>query len=272
MACVYWIHRPEHTDVFTQGYVGVTSKTAQERYKVHVDTSNAKSSRKSVVHKAIKSIGKDNLIVDTICIAEEWYCYDLENKLRPDKSIGWNVAIGGTKPPGVKGLPVSQETRDKLSKAQKGRKRTPEQIEATRQALIGYKHTDETKAKVSAALRGRKPTEKMLMLLAERNRARVGSTRKQSSKDKQAQTLKDKGWWNTQRANPTIWSQAEWLFTMFHEGWTRYKLARAYEGFGKVGDCLESMWKHFGNGWNPSNDPLWLTDFNKEAVYAPQSA
>lgn len=252
--------------MFTEGYIGVTSKTAEERYKVHVDTSNSKASRQSVVHKAIKSIGKDNLVVDTIVIAEEWYCYDLENKLRPTEKIGWNVAIGGTKPPGVKGLPVSQETRDKLSKALKGKRNSPEAIERGRQKLIGFKHTDETKAKVSAALRLRKPTEKMLMLLAERNKARIGSTRDQSSKDKQSQTLKDKGWWNTKRANPEVWKQAEWLFGMFHEGWTRYKLARAYDGFGKVGDCLESMWKHFSNGWNPSEDQLWLSDFkNKEA-------
>lgn len=264
MACVYWIHRPEHTDIFSEGYVGVTSKTAAERYKVHVDTSNSKTSKKSIVHKAIKSIGKDNLIVETILIAEEWYCYEVENKLRPKEKIGWNVAIGGTKPPGVEGLPVSEETRAKLSKALKGRKKSPQEIENQRQALLGYKHTEETRAKVSAALRLRKPTEKMLTLLIERNKARTGTIRDQSSKDKQSQTLKDKGYWNTKRANPEIWKQADWLFEMYHEGWTRYKLARAYEGFGRVGDCLESMWKHFSNGWNPSEDPLWLSDFKND--------
>ena len=31
---VYWIHRPEHTDMFTQGYVGIT-KDIKRRFKAH---------------------------------------------------------------------------------------------------------------------------------------------------------------------------------------------------------------------------------------------
>lgn len=268
MACVYWIKRPEHTDMFTQGYIGVTSKTAEKRFKVHVDTSNAKTSRQSIVHKAIKSIGKDNLELRTVLIGTEEYCYDIENKLRPTEMIGWNVAIGGTKPPGVKGLPVSQETRDKLSKALKGKRNSPEAIERTRQKLIGFKHSEETRAKVSAALTGRPVSEKSIESLIARNIARTGEKRSPEMKAARSKMLKDKGYWNTKRANPEIWKQAEWLFEMFHSGWTRYKLAKSYEGFGKVGDCLESMWKHFGNGWNPSEDSLWLNDFkqNKESI------
>ena len=71
MAEVYWIRKKEHTDIFSQGYVGVTSKTAQDRFKVHIDTANAKKSKKSVVHKAIKAIGAENLICETVIIAED---------------------------------------------------------------------------------------------------------------------------------------------------------------------------------------------------------
>ena len=259
--------------MFSEGYIGVTSRTAEERFKEHIDHSNSNARKKSIIHKAIKSIGRANLILETILIADEWYCYEVENKLRPSESIGWNVAIGGSKPPGVKGLPVSKETRDKLSKALKGKRNSPEAIERTRQKLIGFKHTDETKAKVSAALTGRPVSQKSIDSLIARNIARTGEKRTPEMRAARSKMLKDKGYWNTKRANPEIWKQAEWLFEMFHQGWTRYKLARAYEGFGKVGDCLESMWKHFGNGWNPSNDPLWLNDFknDKEADYAPQS-
>ena len=264
MACVYWIRKQEHTDVFSEGYIGVTSRTAEERFKEHVDHSNSNSRKKSIIHKAIKAIGKENLVVETILIADEWYCYDIENKLRPSELIGWNVAIGGSKPPGVKGLPVSQETRDKLSKSLKGKRNSPEAIERTRQKLIGFKHTEETRAKVSAALTGRPVSEKSIKSLIERNIARTGEKRSPEQNEARRQALKEKGWWNLPRANKEIWKQADWLFEMYHEGWTRYKLARAYEGFGKVGDCLESMWKHFSNGWNPSEDPLWLSDFKND--------
>lgn len=273
MALVYWIRKPCHTDIFSEGYVGVTTKSSEERFKEHISRSNSNSRKKSVVHKAIKAIGHVNLVFETILIAEEMYCYNIENKLRPQESVGWNVAIGGSKPPGVKGLPVSEETRAKLSEALKGRKKSATEIENHRQSLKGYKHSDETRAKVSAALTGRPSSLKSIELLIERNIARTGEKRTTEQKAARSKFLKEKGYWNTKKANKDIWKQAEWLFEMFHQGWTRYKLARAYEGFGTVGDCLESIWRHFTNGWNPSEDTLWLNDFkNKEAEYAPQSA
>ena len=58
MAEVYWIRKQEHTDIFNQGYVGVTSKTSQDRFKEHVKVANSKASKKSILHKIIKSIGK----------------------------------------------------------------------------------------------------------------------------------------------------------------------------------------------------------------------
>ena len=36
MAIVYWIRRPEHTDIFSEGYVGVTSRSLEERIADHV--------------------------------------------------------------------------------------------------------------------------------------------------------------------------------------------------------------------------------------------
>lgn len=262
MAEVYWIRKQDHTDIFTQGYVGVTSKTSQERFKVHIDTANAKKSKKSVVHKAIKAIGAENLICETVIIAEEDYCYEIENKLRPEKSIGWNVAIGGEKPPGVKGLPVSQETRDKLSKSLKGRPMPEKAKEALRLANTGRKFSDEHKAKISDYLRTRKPTEKMLSLLVERNKARTGEKRSEASKLKQSDTLKAKGYWNTPRADLQIWANADKYYTYFNEGLSAYLASKR---LGLRRDQLHALFRHFKNGWIPLEDDLWLKTFKEES-------
>ncbi len=134
LAEVYWIHLPEHTDMFAQGYIGVTSKTAQERYKVHVAKALCKTTKKGYLHNVIKKYGKDNLIVETICICEDDYAYDLENKLRPTHSIGWNLATGGSNP--VKHIPpVSDEVRAIMSKNFKKTWTSPEYLEKARETV-----------------------------------------------------------------------------------------------------------------------------------------
>jgi hypothetical protein len=105
---------------------------------------------------AISKYGWDNLIKTILVVADEKYCYDLERKLRPTDGIGWNLVIGGGKPPvtkprgssyvsplkGVsrstpwmlgrtpanKGAPASKESRQKMSEAGKGRKNTSEHL------------------------------------------------------------------------------------------------------------------------------------------------
>lgn len=264
MAEVYWIRKQSHTDIFTEGYVGVTSKTAQDRYKVHVDISRGEKSKHSVVHKAIKALGVDNLVVETICICTEEYAYDLENKLRPTKSIGWNVAIGGDKPPGVKGLEVSEETRQKLSVAMKARAPNPDRAKKGGDTMRGRKLPEDHRQNISKGMLGRKPTEKMLELLVERNKARTGEERSEESKSKQSNSLKEKGYWNTARAVKDNWSNAD----VYYQAYTSGSSHTAVEKENNLkADCLKSIFKHFKNGWIPLEDSKWLTDFNKEPNY-----
>lgn len=55
--------------------------------------------------------------------------------------------------------PISEETRARLSAAQRGRKQSPESIAKTRAALLGAPKSAETREKLSKALKGRKLTE-----------------------------------------------------------------------------------------------------------------
>lgn len=133
VACVYWARLPEHTDIFTQGYVGVTSRQgfAEERFQEHVREANRSEYIRYHFGRAIKKYGPDKMIVENIIISTEEYCYDLEFKLRPKNNIGWNMAAGGQRP---MRLPESydEEWRRKLSEIN-----------------LGKVHSEDTKKKLS---------------------------------------------------------------------------------------------------------------------------
>lgn len=153
---VYWIRAPHHTDVFAEGYVGV-SKNVQARWDYGHKGAHKNNRHDNVIlSNAIKKYGWDVLIKEVVLVANEEYCCSIENQLRSHEQIGWNIAIGGSKPPVAKnrggdyisplkgisrptpwmigrtpanaGMPFSDETRAKLSAAKKGKKQTPEQI------------------------------------------------------------------------------------------------------------------------------------------------
>lgn len=264
LAEVYWIRKQSHTDMFSEGYVGVTSRTAQERYQEHVYAAQCRKGKKSVIHKAIIALGKDNLVVQTICICTEEYAYWLENKLRPEQRIGWNVSIGGEKPPGVKGLPVSEETRKKLSEAHKGRKMHPNSRVALDKANKGRKLSDEQKAAISKFQRENShkfQTEKKRQATIAMNIARRGEKRSDEVKERLKQSHKDRGYWNLPKSNRDVWAMADVFYEDFLTGMRAWSICKKH---GLSPYALESILKHFNNGWIPLEDDHWLSNFKKE--------
>jgi len=79
MAVLYWLHLPDEVDVFTQGYVGVASDMTK-RLRCHK-------------HR-FKNIW-DKVVVKQLVVSTLSYCFDLEEKLRPKRNIGWNKSAGG---------------------------------------------------------------------------------------------------------------------------------------------------------------------------------
>ena len=151
---VYWIRCSDHTDMTSQGYIGV-SKNAQKRFKQHLE----KKHNPHLVN-AIHKYGWDNLVKEQILIAEEDYCYDIEGKLRPTTNMGWNIAVGGGVPPTplkvhAIGMRLKMSAinkirlqdpvaREKFAKARlgltswnKGKKASPETIEKLRLSHLG---------------------------------------------------------------------------------------------------------------------------------------
>jgi len=93
MAAVYWIRHQDHTDMFTQGYIGV-SQNAETRFEEH-----RKKSSNPHLKYAINKYGWTNLVKEIVLIAHKSYCLLIETQLRNKIDIGWNVAIGGGNPP-----------------------------------------------------------------------------------------------------------------------------------------------------------------------------
>ena len=187
---VYWVHHPDHSDILTQGYIGV-SKNVKVRLANHKNRPLNEH-----LKNAIKKYGWDMLVKKVLLIADEAYCLMIEEKLRPVKEIGWNIAAGGGMPPSALGKvfgPMSEETKAKVSASKKGHRHTPEVealvtqnliihgvntrfkkgliphnkgekipphvLEAIIKANTGRKQTDEHKAKIGRASLGRKMTE-----------------------------------------------------------------------------------------------------------------
>lgn len=113
MHVVYWIHRPEETDMHTQGYVGVSGNFAK-RLEAHKIGNGNKN-----VYEVFQS--GDYIIVETAFEGTEDECYNYEQQLRPQQSLGWNIAEGGGRPPS----PLGDKARAaKASKSLKGRRIT----------------------------------------------------------------------------------------------------------------------------------------------------
>jgi len=135
MVSLYWIRHKDHTDIASQGYVGV-SKMPKLRWNHHFSKPTNKH-----IKNAINKYGWENLIKEIILVGDINYCLDMERKLRPTDFIGWNATLGGGMPPKPKkgmglGRKISQVTKDKISKARKGKKFSMESIEKIRQAAF----------------------------------------------------------------------------------------------------------------------------------------
>jgi predicted GIY-YIG superfamily endonuclease len=90
MYCVYWIRLENHTDVYKEGYVGITSNFT-ERIKSH-----KKNNRVSHLTNATKKYGWKNLVIDILFInLTQQQALDFEASFRPSCNIGWNSQQGG---------------------------------------------------------------------------------------------------------------------------------------------------------------------------------
>jgi len=89
---VYWLRIPAHTDMFTEGYIGITSNP-KERFSTH-----RHRQKNPHLANAFAKYG-DDITMQILMEDTEYDCLDVENCFRPTERIGWNILAGGGKPP-----------------------------------------------------------------------------------------------------------------------------------------------------------------------------
>ena len=89
---LYWIHRKAHTDIFTEGYVGV-STSVKSRFSAHKSALRGNS---CVYRSEFKrAMEEGDLVFDVVLKSTTTYCLEMEGLLRPAWAVGWNIAPGG---------------------------------------------------------------------------------------------------------------------------------------------------------------------------------
>lgn len=239
MAFVYWIHLPEHTDMFSEGYIGFTSKTVGKRFTRH--KSDAKAGSRLHIHLAIMKYG-ERLLCDTLLEASEDYCKDVEYKLRKLPYTGWNLAVGGTVP--TLGVYPSDETRLKMA--------------ASARANC-HVHL------AQAANRGRKQPLDERERRANSNRGRC---RSDTSKKRMVEGNAKKKPWQNSQINLNVLSVTPEAYALYIDGCS---VKESEYLLGQPSQSLRHTFVKFKNLWNPNEDLdllEWLATYKKEATDA----
>jgi len=121
---LYWIHFLDHTDPYTEGYIGVSKDPGTRLYQ-HFNTSEKRNDKNPYFGRILNK-HKEKIIQTILFVGTEKACYDLEEAMRPDINIGWNANRGGTCPPSKLGWKPKEETLRKRSNSLKGIPRTEE--------------------------------------------------------------------------------------------------------------------------------------------------
>lgn len=133
MGCLYQLIAPNG-----KSYIGITSKTAEERWNVHL--MRVREGRSHALQAAIRKHGQDKFQVKTLVIADDWdYLCDLEKKaivaygtMVPN---GYNLTSGGE---GVVGRVHTEDAALRMSAGQTKRKREEWEIRRLKDIAVAY--------------------------------------------------------------------------------------------------------------------------------------
>lgn len=108
-------------------YIGITSKTAEERWRVH--NMRTREGRNNALQQAIRKYGAEHFVVTTLATHDDWgVLCDMERAAIVEHGSlspgGYNLTVGGE---GTPGWVASAEARAKISAAQKIRFSRPEE-------------------------------------------------------------------------------------------------------------------------------------------------
>ncbi len=221
------------SDMFSEGYVGYTSKTTEERYRGHLKEVNSARCKNYPIYNNMKKYG-DDIVVSTILIGSEDYCLDIESKLRPSPKIGWNIQAGGNK--GCDPSCFTEEVRKKISDKGKGRV-----------------FSDEHKSRISESNKGKSMSEDSRIKMSA---VRKGVKRNPESSARHSATLRLKPW-SQHRARLDMWSRASEFYDCYLEN-PLLGANKLSQILGISESNITTILKHFRNGFIPSESAHWI--------------
>jgi hypothetical protein len=185
---VYWIHLLEHTDIMSEGYVGV-SNNPKRRLSEH----KLASKKQLNVNPYFERILNKHSVTQTIVFqGTEEECYLQEEKLRPVKNLGWNINKGGQKPPSMKGVPRSDETKKKISKSLTGHTHSKETREKISKKSKQRICSEETRQKISNSLIGKKRPEEVVNKISNSKKGKPGKSPSNETRKKLSNAFKNR--------------------------------------------------------------------------------
>ena len=188
-------------------YIGYTSKTIDERFKMHCE--NARWKRNYALADAIRVYGVPAFTVELLLQCEN-HKEACEHEIRFIKELnsilphGYNMTHGGD------GVPMTAEVIEKMAASKRG-KVTPKML-AHLQKMKGRKLSLEHKAKLSAAGKGRKKSKEWIQKISISN---LGKKRSAETCAKISMAKKGKPWSETAREKANLrgrkWSESRRL-------------------------------------------------------------
>jgi hypothetical protein len=137
-----------------KGYVGVHNTDTPDVFDDYLGSGK-------YLKRAIKKHGKKNFIRKTILVGLESYCYFMEDPLidlyqtNAITGHGYNIAIGGDKPPSWKGKKRKTRTPEHAKKIGDSHRGKPAHNRGKPSPLLGIPRSEEAKRNISAAKKGR---------------------------------------------------------------------------------------------------------------------
>lgn len=171
MHYLYWIHLEEHTDPFTEGYIGI-SRQPEIRFRQHT-TDTADKAGSQILRQIVRERDSDCLkhtILETLSNQED--ARQQERFYRPKPNIGWNLMMGGGVSPDCTNRQLSDETRQKIGSSNRKTKSTRSYVSPFKDVTGRY--SEEVRALIGSYHRGKTISE------AHRQSAREKNSREKS--------------------------------------------------------------------------------------------
>lgn len=91
---VYWIKRKSHSCILSQGYIGI-SKNPRCRYTQHMWSIKSEKYKKRYRSDFVNAVESQDIELIILLKSTRKYCLEIEEKLRSEWVVGWNLARGG---------------------------------------------------------------------------------------------------------------------------------------------------------------------------------